>query len=70
MEKNINTTQSKREAIRDRLKGSLANWKLNQQTIKGLGKTVEDRQSEPVITDRQFDDCFTLGRKIGRLGLI
>lgn len=65
MEKNNNTTQKPRDALRNRLKGTLSAWKLDSTSVRDRIQSVDDRTPEPGITDTQFEDSFILGRKIG-----
>ena len=65
MEKNMNSKTSMRDAIKNRLKGTLSAWKLDPNALGDRKQSVSDRTPEPGITKTHFDTAFSLGRKIG-----
>ena len=65
MEKNNDSKASKRDCIRNRLKGTLSAWKLTPNALGDRKQSVGDRTPEPGITNTHFDHSFSLGHKIG-----
>lgn len=65
MEQQGNQKGSKRDSIRNKLKGSLSSWKLDPLSQNNRSVKIDDRTPEPGITENRFDEMFELGKKIG-----
>lgn len=56
---------SKRDSLRQKLKGSLRIFKLNPTSCQAKNITIADRTPVPGVLSNHFDETFELGKKLG-----